>query len=113
MPHHIRRSPWSNQFGLASVSSQRFQGSLTSAVQNPFDRVRHRTYGSALGCTLKVDRKGSRSQEGTTAMTMLFRSDDAAEIYALEHRFPFATTLISIFMAGNIGSAVLMLIAQA
>ena len=46
-------------------------------------------------------------------MTKFFRSADAAEIYALEHRFPFATTLISIFLAGNVGSAVMMLIAQA
>ena len=44
-------------------------------------------------------------------MTKFFRSADAAEIYALEHRFPFATTLISIFLA--VGSAVMMLIAQA
>jgi len=46
-------------------------------------------------------------------MTKFFRSVDAAEIYALEHHFPFATTLISIFLAGNVGSAVVMLIAQA
>ena len=46
-------------------------------------------------------------------MTKLFRSADAAEIYALEHRFPFATTLLGVFMAGNVGSAILMLIAQA
>ena len=45
-------------------------------------------------------------------MTKFFRSADAAEIYALEHRFPFAT-LISLFLAGNVGSAVVMLIAQA
>ena len=42
----------------------------------------------------------------------VFRSADAAEIFALEHRFPFATTLISLFLAGNVGSAILMLIAQ-
>ena len=35
------------------------------------------------------------------------------EIYSLEHRFPFAATLIGVFMAGNVGSAVLMLLAQA
>ena len=46
-------------------------------------------------------------------MTKFFRSADAAEIYALEHRFPFATTLISMFLAGNVGSAIVMLIAQA
>ena len=46
-------------------------------------------------------------------MTKPFRSTDAAEIFALEHRFPFAATLFSLFMAGNVGSAVLMLIAQA
>jgi hypothetical protein len=63
--------------------------------------------------SLTTDRKGSRSQEGIRAMTKLFRSADAAEIYALEHRFPFATTLISLFLAGNVGSAVVMLIAQA
>ena len=46
-------------------------------------------------------------------MTKLFRSTDAAEIFALEHRFPFAATFFSLFMAANVGSAVLMLIAQA
>jgi hypothetical protein len=46
-------------------------------------------------------------------MTKFFRSADAAEVYSLEHRFPFAATLISVFMAGNVGSAVLMLLAQA
>ena len=46
-------------------------------------------------------------------MTKFFRSADAAEIYALEHRFPFATALISMFLAGNVGSAIMMLIAQA
>jgi hypothetical protein len=65
------------------------------------------------GSSLKPDRKGSRSKEGIRAMTKLFRSTDAAEIFALEHRFPFAATLFSLFMAGNVGSAVLMLIAQA
>jgi hypothetical protein len=30
----------------------------------------------------------------------------------LEHRFPFATTLISIFLAGIVVSAIMMLIAQ-
>jgi hypothetical protein len=34
-------------------------------------------------------------------MTKLFRSTDA-EIFALEHRFPFAATLFSLFMAGNV-----------
>jgi hypothetical protein len=46
-------------------------------------------------------------------MTKLFRSTDAAEIFALEHRFPFAATLFSLFVAGNVGSAIFMLIAQA
>jgi len=46
-------------------------------------------------------------------MTKLFRSADAAEIFALEHRFPFATTAISIFLGGNVASAIMMLIAQA
>jgi len=46
-------------------------------------------------------------------MTRFFRSADAAELYALEHRFPFATTLISVFLAGNVASAILMLLAQA
>ena len=40
------------------------------------------------------------------------RSADAAEIFALEHRFPLATTLFAMFVAGNIGSAVMMLLAQ-
>ena len=31
-----------------------------------------------------------------------------AEIFALEHRFPLAATLL--FLAGNVGSAVLMLL---
>ena len=38
------------------------------------------------------------------------RSADAAEIFALEHRFPLAATLIALFLAGNVGSAVLMLL---
>ena len=46
-------------------------------------------------------------------MTKFFRPADAAEMFALEHRFPFAATLFSLFMAGNVGSAILMLIAQA
>jgi hypothetical protein len=50
---------------------------------------------------------------GDTAMIRFFRSADAAELYALEHRFPFATTLISVFLAGNVASAILMLLAQA
>jgi hypothetical protein len=45
-------------------------------------------------------------------MTRFFRSADAVELYALEHRFPFATTLIALFLGGNVGSAVLMLLAQ-
>ena len=45
-------------------------------------------------------------------MTKFFRSADDAEIYVLEHRFPLATTLISIFLAGIIASAIMMLIAQ-
>jgi hypothetical protein len=45
-------------------------------------------------------------------MTKFFRSADHAEIYVLEHRFPFATTLISIFLAGIVVSAIMMLIAQ-
>jgi hypothetical protein len=60
---------------------------------------------------LSVDRKGSRSEGGTT-MTKFFRSADAAEVFALEHRFPFAATFIGVFMAGSVGSAILMLIAQ-
>jgi len=46
-------------------------------------------------------------------MTRFFRSADAAELYALEHRFPFAATLTGVFLAGNVASAVLMLLAQA
>ena len=45
-------------------------------------------------------------------MIKFFRSADDAEIYVLEHRFPFATTLISIFLAGIVVSAIMMLIAQ-
>jgi hypothetical protein len=45
-------------------------------------------------------------------MTKFFRSADAAEVFALEHRFPFAATFICVFMAGNVGSAILMLISQ-
>jgi hypothetical protein len=47
------------------------------------------------------------------AMTKFSRSADAAEIFALEHRFPIAATLIALFLAGNVGSAVLMLLSQA
>jgi len=46
-------------------------------------------------------------------MTQLFRSADAAEMFSLEHHFPFAGTMISLFMISNVGSAILMLIAQA
>jgi len=46
-------------------------------------------------------------------MTKFSCSADAAETYALEHHFPFATILISVFMAGSVASAMLMLIAQA
>jgi hypothetical protein len=46
-------------------------------------------------------------------MTKFFRSADAAEIFALEHRFPVAATLLAICVTGNIGSAVLMLLSQA
>ena len=46
-------------------------------------------------------------------MTMFrSRSAEAAELFALEHRFPFAATLISLFLTGNVGSAVVMLLAQ-
>jgi hypothetical protein len=45
-------------------------------------------------------------------MTKFFRSADAAEIFALEHHFPFVGTLICLFMAGIVGSAILMLAAQ-
>ena len=47
------------------------------------------------------------------AMTKFSRSADAAEILALEHRFPLVATLIALFLAGNVGSAVLMLLSQA
>ena len=44
--------------------------------------------------------------------TFRSRSADAAEIFALERRFPLAATLFAMFVAGNIGSAVMMLLAQ-
>jgi len=44
--------------------------------------------------------------------TFRSRSADAAEIFALEHRFPLAATLFAMFVTGNIGSAVMMLLAQ-
>ena len=48
------------------------------------------------------------------AMTIFrSRNADAAEVFALEHRFPTAAMLISVFVIGNVGSAVLMLLAQA
>ena len=46
-------------------------------------------------------------------MKKFSRSADAAEIFALEHRFPLVATLIALFLAGNVGSAVLMLLSQA
>ena len=46
-------------------------------------------------------------------MTKSLRSADGGERYLLQHRFPFATTLISMFLAGNVASAIMMLIAQA
>jgi hypothetical protein len=45
-------------------------------------------------------------------MTKFFRSADAAEIFALEHRFPVGGTLLVVFIVGNVGSAVLMLLSQ-
>jgi hypothetical protein len=60
-----------------------------------------------------VRSEGKPIQEGIRTMTKPFRSADAAEMFALEHRFPFAAMLFGLFMAGNVGSAVLMLIAQA
>ena len=36
-------------------------------------------------------------------MTKFSRSADAAEIFALEHRFPLVATLIALFLAGNVG----------
>ena len=62
--------------------------------------------------TQRLGARGSRSKEGIRAMTKLFRSTDAAEIFALEHRFPLAATLFAMFVTGNIGSAVMMLLAQ-
>jgi hypothetical protein len=44
-------------------------------------------------------------------MTKLFHSSEAAEIFALEHRFPVVTVLMCILMAGSVGSAVLTLVA--
>jgi len=41
------------------------------------------------------------------------RTADAAELFALEYHFPFVTTFISLFLAANVGSTVLMLIGQA
>jgi hypothetical protein len=75
--------------------------------------VRQRTFGRA-----PEEQSGDRSEgkpitRGDQAMTMFrSRSADAAELFALEHRFPFTTTLIAVFLAGNVGSAVLMLLAQ-
>jgi hypothetical protein len=44
---------------------------------------------------------------------MFHQPADAAELYALEHRFPFGCMLISLFVAADIGSAVMMLLTQA
>ena len=46
-------------------------------------------------------------------MTNFFRSTDAAEIFALEHRCPFAGVLITMVAISNILSTVLMLMAIA
>jgi hypothetical protein len=54
---------------------------------------------------------GKPDQRGDTKMTKLFHSSEAAEIFALEHRFPVATVLMCILMAGSVGSAVLTLVA--
>jgi hypothetical protein len=75
--------------------------------------VRQRTSRRTPEEQSHVRSEGKPITRGDTAMTKFFRSADAAEIYALEHRFPFATALISAFLAGNVGSAVLMLLAQA
>ncbi len=47
-------------------------------------------------------------------MTTLFRSGnaEAAELFALEHHFPIMGILIGFFAAANVGSVVLMLLAQ-
>jgi hypothetical protein len=69
----------------------------------------HQTGGSRR--KFHNDREGSPVKEGTTKMTKLFHSSEAAEIFALEHRFPVATVLMCILMAGSVGSAVLTLVA--
>ena len=59
-----------------------------------------------------IDRKGSRSQRGHGYDQVLSLRGRRRGLF-LEHRFPFAATLISVFIAGNVGSAILMLLAQA
>src|SRR5215204_6826219 len=53
------------------------------------------------------------TQKGGLKTMTPHRNADAAELFALESRFPFATTFISLFLVANVGSAILMLIGQA
>ena len=64
-------------------------------------------------CPGRIRREADSDKEGVTMTMFRSRTADATELFALEYRFPFATTFISLFLVANVGSAVLMLIGQA
>src|SRR3954449_4042775 len=55
------------------------------------------------GTLFRPDSEGSRhsDKEGVTMIMFRSRTADAAELFALEFRFPFATTFISLFLVAN------------
>jgi hypothetical protein len=101
---------------LHAPPHRRSTESLVLCERSPWTflpHVRQRTSGRTPEEQSHDRSEGKPITRGDTAMAKFFRSADAAEVYSLEHRFPFAATLIGVFMAGNVGSAVLMLLAQA
>ena len=82
----------------------------------PTGRVWPRTFTGHPGgdpVTAGFGGKPIPTQRGGLKTMTPHRNADAAELFALEFRFPFATTFISLFLVANVGSAVLMLIGQA
>src|SRR5215212_7231317 len=100
--------------GLSSVvrcrtaSGPRRWSHPSAAFRTCFAHVRQHTAARNPREQSQARSEGKPIERGDRAMTKLFRSTEAAEIFALEHRLPFAATLFSLFMAGNVGSAVLM-----
>ncbi|MFL5110212.1 MAG: hypothetical protein ACJ8DL_05820 [Microvirga sp.] len=92
---------------------------LTSARGCPWQKAVVEGLSGHVRCRTSTGTDTVHSQCGSilgrrdiTMTTFRSRSADAAEIFALEHRFPLAATLFAMFVTGNIGSAVMMLLAQ-